>query len=92
VVPQQALALANSDLTLRVTKTLVREVAAGASADARSFARSAFEQVLARHPTAEELTVCGEFLAAKSKSLSPERAREDLILVLFNHSDFVTIR
>ena len=30
--------------------------------------------------------------AASGASLNPGRARENLILVLFNHNDFVTIR
>jgi hypothetical protein len=77
------------------------------------FITLAFETILSRGPSAEELTACLEFLEFQAKQLSvPERltllndvanhvaaatdpvqrARENLVLVLINHNDFVTIR
>jgi hypothetical protein len=47
---------------------------------------------LARQPKPDELKVCREFLEHRAKSSSAERAREQLIVVLFNHNDFVTVR
>ena len=44
----------------------------------------------AREATAEELSACRQFLA--DAKTTPDRAREDLVVVLFNHNDFVTIR
>jgi hypothetical protein len=66
------------------------------------FIRRAFTRVLARLPKRDEIKLCGEFLGnesamtAISDPLAPSRAsqrvRENLVLVLFNHNDFVTVR
>ena len=54
-----------------------------------AFVVRAFEKILAREPTAEEKQTCAEFVR---KAHDPKKARENLVLVLFNHNDFVTIR
>jgi hypothetical protein len=89
VVPQQALALANSDLALREAKTL-----AGAIKDEKldDFIDTAYRRVLARDPKPDEKKLCEDFLASEEKKSSAARARQNLVLVLFNHNDFVTIR
>ena len=124
--PQQALALVNSSLALAQSRQValrlseqvllaggvgVNENRSSASHD--QFITLAFETILSRVPSAEELTACLEFLEFQAKQLSvPERltllsaeandvaaatdpvqrARENLVLVLINHNDFVTIR
>ena len=89
VVPQQALALANSDLALREAKTV-----AGAIKDEKAddFIDEAYRRVLARDPKPDEMKLCEDFLVAEAKKTSAARARQNLVLVLFNHNDFVTIR
>jgi hypothetical protein len=89
VVPQQALALANSDLALREAKTLASAIK---DEKADDFIESAYQHVLARDPNAEEKKLCEDFLATEEKKSSAARARQNLVLVLFNHNDFVTIR
>jgi hypothetical protein len=114
VAPQQALALANSELALRASRLLARALH-GKHADADAFIRDAFARVLARAPSAAEVAECRGFLreqaalfrapgrAAVPVAASPAdgtkpsgdaelRARENLVLVLFNHNDFVTVR
>jgi hypothetical protein len=110
VVPQQALAMSNSEMTLRVGRVLARKLGQAAGAD-EQFVTAAFEQVLGRPPTSAEATVSLEFLARQTKLFqesglkgaapaSPDvpatdpalRARENLVHVLFNHNDFVTVR
>ena len=107
VLPQQALALANSELTHRLAQALTATLHPRQPADT-AFVTAAFEQVLARAPTAEEQTAALEYLTALREtapaSLPPgvakdsaapdpaRRAREGLILALFNHTDFLTIR
>jgi hypothetical protein len=104
VRPQQALALANSELTLRMARKLAAKIT---EPDDISFVRAAFEQVLAREPTPAELAASIGFLAKQAElframKLTPtpdgpsadptRRARENLLAALFNHTDFVTLR
>ena len=90
VVPQQALALANNELTQSAARALTKKLSA--LEDDETFARHAYESILARHPQADELKLCREFLAARAKNSSAARAREALVAVLFNHNEFVTVR
>jgi hypothetical protein len=92
VVPQQALAMANSELTLNEARSLAKKLSAQTGDDGLAFARAAFEHILARHPKPDELKHCREFLETRTPNSTSARAREALVTVLFNHSDFVTIR
>ena len=74
VIPQQALALANSGLTRSVSRTLVRELlreleAKGDTDDSKFIARL-FARTLNRQPTAEELRKCLEFLVEQMDLLA----------------------
>jgi len=106
LVPQQALALVNSQLSQEMSRTvaanLQQKLTASASPDAREFIGLAFEQILSRAPRHDELAACQEFLAQQQKlyvttdaNASPAqaaaRAQESLVRVLFNHHDWVTI-
>src|SRR5438128_5595696 len=51
VVPQQALALANSELTAREARVLAGKLAEKSGSGPESFIERAFLHVLARHPT-----------------------------------------
>ena len=92
VVPQQALAMANSELTFNEAKLLAKKLAAPGGDEMESFARQSFVRILARHPSDDELKLCREFLESRTKSTSAEKARVALVAVLFNHNDFVTVR
>jgi hypothetical protein len=128
IIPQQALALANSDFTQAQARLIARRLVAEAPPHPRplspegrgekmtdaDFVTAAFEQVLARPPLAEERTRCEAFLVQHAgllfggKGLTPGtvggpsvvppspdpgmRAREDLVHVLLNYNEFVTIR
>jgi hypothetical protein len=111
VLPQQALALFNSELAIRMARITARDLSAKA-ADDPAFVTAAFERVLSRPPTADEAAECAAFLkeqarrhaAAPAPPAAPDadgkapaadpalRARENLVQVLFNHNDFVTVR
>ncbi|HEX7861013.1 MAG TPA: DUF1553 domain-containing protein [Verrucomicrobiae bacterium] len=91
VNPQQALALHNSELTLREARNFAAAVWNNHPAE-KEFIRASFRRLLVREPRSEEISMCRDFLAEQSRGRSPERARENLILVLMNHNDFVTIR
>ena len=86
VVPQQALALANSGLTISLAKQFADELSRSAPGDDDFIAR-ACQRILSRAARPAEVAHCREFLAQPGP-----RARENLILVLFNHTDFVTVR
>jgi len=62
VVPQQALALANSELTVLQARHLARQLIAETSVDPVRYITVAFEQILSRGPTSEELETCAAFL------------------------------
>jgi hypothetical protein len=115
IVPQQALALVNSELTLAQARLIARRLASEHSSDAAEFITAAFEQALTRSPTPEELAACLDFLDEQLKLFKTDesrlvgttgdpadgkkpsadialRARENLVHVLLNHHEFVTIR
>jgi hypothetical protein len=125
VIPQQALAIANSSLSLAQSRLVAAELSEAAgrgTATARAFVERAFEKILSRPPSADELSACEEFLVEQAERLADgsrltsfgsdkpkkggggqtseigpsadagQRARENLIHVLLNHNDFVTIR
>lgn len=76
VMPQQALALANSELTLRESRLLAgrlwescqSEAGSTAARDA-AFVTIAFEQILSRPPTAQEHALSLEFLSSQAEHL-----------------------
>jgi hypothetical protein len=101
ILPQQALALANSDLTRQLAQTLARALAEQ-HPDPVAFTRAAFVRVLSRPPTDQEAAECIAYLrqtrpAAESSprkeaKSSDLRSRTSLVHVLLNHHEFVTIR
>lgn len=113
IVPQQALALANSPLAIDQSRQTASRLSAEASDDP-AFVTEAYAAILGREPTDSERSACESFLnnqatllsepeklsaspGAAKTSISPAtdanlRARENLVHVLFNHNDFVTVR
>lgn len=97
IVPQQALALTNSDLVHSVSAAVATQVAAACNitvsdtpaepAPPAIFVRQAFLMILSRTPTAQELQLCEEFL----RQDTPEVARHSLVRALLNHHDFITV-
>lgn len=97
IVPQQALALANSRQALDAAARIAARLESPYTSDA-AFIRAAFVTVLASEPNPEELAACREALAAwtaGSKAGGEAAAREarvSLVHALLNHNDFVTVR
>ena len=118
IVPQQALALANSVLVKTQSRRLARSISESLDRhegdEDTAFIQVAFTRILSRTPTQEEISACREFLGQQADLLSNPagltpaavgdassippskdprtRAKEDLIVVLLNHNDFVSIR
>jgi hypothetical protein len=99
VIPQQALALTNSELVHQVSAVLAATLWDEMEMDPKSdtttgnkmFILAAFERILSRPPTSKEVELCSSFLAGR-QSGGEVRARESLVRALFNHNDFITIR
>ena len=117
IVPQQALALANSELSLTLARLLGRDISrqtAAAGQQESRFIEEAFQRVLGRPPSEKEHQTSKSFLkeqgdllrnpaaltrfgGAEAAEVAPadepdQRARENLVHVLFNHNDLVTVR
>jgi hypothetical protein len=89
VKPQQALAMSNSELAIAQATALTSLLSKQVTSD-DEFIRQSYLRILARSVKPSELTTCREFL--QEQNGEAERRRENLILVLFNHNDFVTVR
>ena len=103
IIPQQGLALANSELVHAASAKIAAVLWAGLPAeqqdDQRAFVAAAFEHLLGRAPHDEEMVACLDWLgtegrgpAGMSEPVEPEVRRAGLVRVLFNHNDFVAIR
>jgi hypothetical protein len=90
VVPQQALALSNSELIHSASAEMAGRIRA---TGAEAFIVAAFVEILSRPVTRVEMAACLAFWKRQAGELkNEERVRESLVRVLFNHNDFVTIR
>lgn len=93
IVPQQALALSNSEIVHRSSGDVARRISARTGESRADFISAAFISVLSRPPNDLELDRCSRFMEKLHEHLPDEdKVRESLIRVLFNHNDFVTIR
>ena len=88
IVPQQALALANSRLTRECADAIAKRAE---SLSDFAFIEHAFVSLLSRMPSPDERTACAESLAEFSK-LNAAHARTLVLQALMNHNDFVTLR
>jgi hypothetical protein len=105
VIPQQSLAMTNSDLvhelSVSIEKIISEKTSTQNSAESNlksdiEFIHNAYLAILARSPKDEEVILCEKFLNAQTTSEpnasnKPNR-REGLIRALLNHNDFITIR
>lgn len=85
VQPHQALALANSRLTFGQSKVLAGKLAEQCGNDDQELVDQSFIRILSRMPNCEERSHCLEFLERGN-------SHQNLVMVLFNHNDFITIR
>ncbi len=100
IIPQQALALVNSGFALDQADRIASRIRAQyPGLDGAGFVSVVFERVTGTEPNEEELALCLDMMQATLESLSEldsneaeQRVRRNLVQVLFNHNDFITIR
>ena len=101
IIPQQALALANSSLSMDAASSIAKSLGGGSEQTKLShedFVICAFEQILAWTPSKEEKLAClqnieaWEVDAASNPDSNIHSPRASLIHALLNHNDFITIR
>ncbi|MCP4174778.1 MAG: DUF1553 domain-containing protein, partial [Fuerstiella sp.] len=103
IVPQQALALANSELSMTMSGLIADRIFKSLpTADYDQFVSRAFETLMSRTATNSERDECMAFceqlrmLLKNEKSASADdpdsRIRTRLIHSLLNHNDFISIR
>ncbi len=93
IVPQQALALSNSQLALDAAKQIARRLSEGVP-DEATFVRDAFRVITGINPGAAEIEASVAALETwrKLPGGTAETARANLVWTLINHNDFVTLR
>lgn len=103
IVPQQALALANSRLSLDMSAEIARRIDPHTQLTRADFIAQSFQSILARPATPTEQEACGDFmdeletlLNSETRNVAATRVqatiRKRLVHALLNHNDFVTIR
>ena len=102
IVPQQALALTNSQLVLRTAPIIARQLERAAPAEAggvsdksdTAFVLTAFRCILGADPGKDEIQASLDAIAAwrRQPNESPASAYDHFVWVLLNHNDFVTLR
>src|SRR5437870_9676603 len=66
VMPQQALALSNSELAQQQARVLARSLTNSTRGDSQAFVTAAFERLFSRPPTEEESTECLAYLKQRA--------------------------
>ena len=100
IVPQQALAMANSQLSLEMSETIAKKIESECESNSYSeFINHSFESILSRKPIEEELKACKDYLDDITKLVSntsvqerEEVIRTRFVHLLLNHNDFISIR
>jgi hypothetical protein len=98
IVPQQALALVNSELSISMSEKIASVIESRVTtADDREFTAVVFETLLARPANPEEIEACERFTKEIAElsgdpATSPSRRRSRLVHAILNHNDFITIR
>ncbi len=100
IVPQQALALSNSKLSIEMADKIAERLFASLSNDDRDgFIALTFETLLGRLPSDSERTECQAFhdqmaalLESQNAQQPDHRIRARFVQAILNHNDFISIR
>jgi mono/diheme cytochrome c family protein len=99
IVPQQALAMANSGLSLEMAEKIAARLHADDPGGEIAFIGDVFILLLGRSPDEEEQSACLEYWHEISQLDSVKKADDPAVVIrarfvhaLLNHNDFVTVR
>jgi len=104
IVPQQALALENSQLAFDCSQKIADQIVSQLTEENslvsdETFVRTAFRFVLSSDPSSDEIAAAlrgldrwNEVASRLGKANPDALARVNLIQALINHNDFITIR
>ncbi|MGI9472822.1 MAG: DUF1553 domain-containing protein [Rubripirellula sp.] len=96
IVPQQALALSNSQLAIEMAHAIAKKLdSASVDPSDREFIAKTFFALLGRDPTPEEHSECQLFFNELSELADPPdriTIRSRFVQAILNHNDFITIR
>jgi hypothetical protein len=103
IVPQQALALTNSDFvheqSAAIAVVLMNETGDASENNPEPFITAAFKRILSRPPSEAELQLCCEAIESQRELLAKTetadanvRVLESVVRAILNHNDFITIR
>lgn len=93
IVPQQALAMTNSGLVLDSSRQIAHRISESA-VDEADFVKMGFTLLLGMHPNETEIAASRTAMERwkNAPQGSVEQSRANLIWILMNHNDFVTLR
>jgi hypothetical protein len=91
IVPQQALALSNSNLVHGACPKIAARLSSG-KVDDPEFIRKSFAALLGINASEAEVSTSLKAMQNWSKLSGPDKARTRLVWALLNHNDFVTLR
>ena len=96
IVPQQALALSNSRLSIDMSARIADQIHQRIkSPDTSKFINATFSLILARSPSDIEKQECEHYFAEMEKLTevsSAQQIRSRFVQAILNHNDFITIR
>jgi hypothetical protein len=100
IVPQQALALSNSSLSIKMSSSIEQRIWSSLDSQQQSaFIDAVFLLLLARHATTDEHRECDRFFAEMAALAADQpsdqqtrRIRTRFVQAMLNHNDFITIR
>ena len=96
IVPQQALALSNSRLSIEMSNQIAKNVHQQIRPHTTSdFIKATFELILARLPSDSETKVCEKYFAQMAELeqiKNDDQIRARFVQSILNHNDFITIR
>ena len=96
IVPQQALALSNSRLSIDMSDQIAKQISQRIkSSETTHFIEATFSLILARPPSALEKSECEHYFAQMQtlkEVAGAQQIRARFVQAILNHNDFITIR